>query len=392
MSARPIRILELRSVRGTGGGPEKTIILGTARTDPAQFDITVCYLRDARDAVFAVDAQARELGERYTEIVERRSLDPGIWRPLRQLVDDRRIDIVHSHDYKTDFLTWLLARRGNVRALATCHGWIDNSWRERRLYNPVDKWLLARFPRVIAVSGAIRDELVRCGSSAAGITVVPNGIDAATVRRVPSEGAAIRATLGISEHEVVIAGVGRLDPLKRFDLLVGAFAQLSAQHPERSLRLVIVGEGEHRAALTQQVGRLGLRDQVRLLGQRNDVARLHHAFDLFVQASHTEGAPNAVLEAMALETPIVATSVGGTAELVRHDVDGLLVPRDDETALVAAMERVLLEPEAARRRSASARRRVETELSFDSRMHRVEDIYRELMSDRRWTPSPTERS
>ena len=106
----PIRVLELRSVRGTGGGPEKTILLGSARSDPARFPVTVCYIRDLRDAVFEMGERARALGLDYVETRERHSFDWTIWPALRALVADRRIDIIHAHDYKTDLLALLLAR------------------------------------------------------------------------------------------------------------------------------------------------------------------------------------------------------------------------------------------------------------------------------------------
>ena len=76
---RPINVLELRSVRGTGGGPEKTILKGAARTDPSRFRVVVCYIRDRRDKVFAIDAKAAELGVHYVDVWERHSFDPSIW-------------------------------------------------------------------------------------------------------------------------------------------------------------------------------------------------------------------------------------------------------------------------------------------------------------------------
>src|SRR6185369_5453685 len=75
----PIRVLELRSVRGTGGGPEKTILAGAARSDPARFAVTVCYIRDQRDGIFALDKTAADLGVDYVEVRERHSLDRAVW-------------------------------------------------------------------------------------------------------------------------------------------------------------------------------------------------------------------------------------------------------------------------------------------------------------------------
>src|SRR5437762_3353055 len=96
----PIRILELRSVRGTGGGPEKTILLGAAQTDPRRFAVTVCYIRDNRDLDFRIDKQALDLGVTYVEVRERHSFDPAIWRRLKRIVREQQIQIVHSHEYK----------------------------------------------------------------------------------------------------------------------------------------------------------------------------------------------------------------------------------------------------------------------------------------------------
>ncbi|MGC4081723.1 MAG: hypothetical protein QM736_06370 [Vicinamibacterales bacterium] len=96
--SRPIRVLELRSVRGTGGGPEKTILQGAARADRDRFAVTVCYLRDVRDDVFEIDAVAGNLPVDYIEVRERHSFDPGVWGQLRRIIRDRKIDIVHAHD------------------------------------------------------------------------------------------------------------------------------------------------------------------------------------------------------------------------------------------------------------------------------------------------------
>jgi len=145
----------------------------------------------------------------------------------------------------------------------------------------------------------------------------------------------------------------------------------------RSRSLVIALQG-----VEAQIDARHLGSCCRLLGHVDDVPLLHHALDLFVQSSTYEGTPNVVLEAMALETPIVATDVGGTAELVTHGVEGLIVASSDVGALTAAMQAAIAGDEAARARVAAARRRVETDLSFESRLRALEAIYRELAQAR----------
>lgn len=372
---RPLRILELRSVRGTGGGPEKTILLGARRADPRRFAVTACYLRDLRDRDFGVTAQAAGAGVDYVEIHERHSFDPAIWPALRRLVRDRSIDIVHAHEYKTDFLALMLARVEGIAPLATVHGWSGQTSREK-LYYAADKRLLARFPRVIAVSRQIKDVLVEHGAKPERVSVVRNSIDPLAFRRRAELEGEARAALAISTDATTIGAVGRLEPEKRFDLLLEAFATVRGQNPR--VTLLVAGEGAARKGLEALAMRLGLGPACRFLGYHRDVIGLHHALDLFVQSSDREGTPNAVLEAMALGTPVVATAVGGTTELIDPDVHGLLVPRGDAALLARAIERALADRPASAARAAAARARVERELSFDVRMAAVDRVYEEL--------------
>jgi glycosyltransferase involved in cell wall biosynthesis len=375
---RPLRILEFRSAEGAGGGPEKTILLGAALAEPRRFAVTVCYIRDARDSGHDIEARARQLEVDYVEIRQRRLLDPAIWRAARRVVQYGNIDIVHAHDYKTNLLALLLARTDATIPLSTAHGWTGRSRRERFLYYPIDKRLLTRFPIVIAVSDRIRTELVRAGARPERVRTVLNGIDHHAFRRRRQRDAAARAKLGIGPDEVVIGGVGRLSPEKRFDVLLEAVASLHQRRPE--LRLLIAGDGPSRPALEALAGRLGIASICRFLGHYTDVIELHHALDLLVQSSIYEGTPNVVLEAMALETPVIATDAGGTPEILEPGVHGLIVPPDDCAAIVHAVEQALADREATARRTKAARYRVEHELSFSARMGRVEAIYEELMN------------
>ena len=345
--------------------------------------MTVCYIRDARDTVFAIDKKAGDLPIDYVEVVERHSFDRSIWPVLRRLVRNRHIDIVHAHDYKTDVLVWLLHRAEGVIPLSTAHGWAGHSRRERLLYHRMDKQILRLFPKVLTVSEDIRQELLRSGAKPGSVQTVLNGIDHTRFHRDRSREAQIRQHLGIADDEVVIGAVGRLETEKRFDLLIEAFAALRVARP--MLRLAIVGEGSLRSALVAQVDRLGLGGVCHLLGQRSDIVDLHHTFNVFVQSSSNEGAPNAVLEAMALETPVVATAVGGTAQLVRDGIDGLLVPAGKVDALADAINCVVTDAQAAAVRVVSARHRVEKELSFDARMATLEAVYTELYDQHRTT-------
>lgn len=373
---RPIRVLELRSVRGTGGGPEKTILQGTARTDRSRYEITVCYMRDERDPVFSIDDRAGQLPIDYVEVRERNSFDWKVWPKLRQIVRDRRIDIVHSHDYKTNLIAYFLGKYERVVPLSTVHGWTGHSTREKILYYPADQRILARFPRAIAVSGEIKSVLVRAGANPERVTVVLNGIDPAKHLRDRAQEATVRAEVGIPAGRRVIGSVARLEPQKRYDLLIQAVARLRLSDP--SLHLLLVGDGSKRAELEAQAA-AQLPGAYTFLGNRSDIVRLHHAFDCYVQSSDYEGTSNSVLEAMALETPLVATDVGGTREMAVDGTHALIVPPGNLERLSAAIADVFARPDEAAARAARSRLRIETDLSFETRMRHVEAIYDEIV-------------
>ena len=390
MSGPRASILELRSVWGTGGGPEKTILFGAELADRSRFDVTVCYLRDERDTVFGIDRRAKDLQIDYVEVRERHSFDPRIWTQLVALVRERSIDIIHAHDYKTNALAYFLGKATGAIPMTTSHGWTGDSLRERLVYYPLDKRLVARFPRVIAVSTDIKDELVSRGADPRRVVVMLNTIDARAFRREPGVRERVRSSLGLTSDQFVLGTVGRAEKQKRFDLLIDAFAELSRRRP--SLRLVIVGDGTLRQELAKQVERLALQERCLLLGHRGDISQLHHAFDAFVQSSDYEGTPNAVLEAMAMESPIVATDAGGTREIAEPGVHGLIVPIGDRLRLIAAIEQTMNDPAGAAARAAAARTRVETVLSFEARTRRLEEIYDDMLMERQAAVPRTSRA
>jgi len=375
----PVRVLDIRSVRGTGGGPEKTILLGAVKADRSRFAVTACYVRDERDSVFEIDKLAGALGVEYAEIRERHSFDLRIWPKLRQLVREGGFDLIHAHDYKTDLLALLLARAEGVLPIATAHGWSGTSFRERAIYYPADRRLLARYPKVTAVSPAIRDALMRAGARTERISVILNGVDPTAFRRDPAKRETARAALGVEPGHIVVGAIGRLEPIKRIDLLIDAAARLRRRHPE--LRLIVVGDGSLRSELQGRAERLAP-GTCRFLGKRTDVAAVHQALDAFVQPSDSEGTSNALLEAMAMETPIVATSVGGTPALVRDGVDALLIPPGSVDRLVEAIDRTIGDRNETMARVKEARARAETELSFAARQRKLEAVYEQLLASR----------
>ena len=142
---------------------------------------------------------------------------------------------------------------------------------------------------------------------------------------------------------------------------------------------MLVGDGPERRRLQALAHELGIAERVAFLGFREDVPRLLESADVVVLPSLAEGLPLAVLEAMAAGTPLVATAIGGTDEAVVDGVTGLLVPPGDASALAAAVNRVLNEPEEARQRAEAAAARVASDFTADQMVVKVESVYNELL-------------
>lgn len=203
------------------------------------------------------------------------------------------------------------------------------------------------------------------------VEVLHNGVDTAALdpaRCVHRR--EVRRELGVSEETSLVTAVGRLTAVKNYPLLLRSFAQALRAFPGAAL--AVVGEGEELESLKALSEALDIADRVRFTGFRKDVSEVLHASDLFVHASLMEGFPNAILEAMAMGKPVVATEVGGVPELVAHGETGLLVPSGDEDALAKALLRLLNAPEASGKMGDVGRRRVRQCFDQDAQVLKLE--------------------
>ena len=374
---RPVRVLELRSTSAQGGGPERALLLAAAAARAHRLEETLCFLRRRGEPELWVHRRALEMGTASHVVEERFAIEPRTPGRLRRLVRRHEIQIVHGHDYKADLLAFLLARLEGVLPVATAHGWPVRTARERLLYYPGDRRLLASFPLVFAVSSDLRDRLLAAGAAPASVELLPNAVDVDVFRADEAARARVRKEWGVGESERVIGSLGRLDPEKRPDLLLDAFAAVASQRSEA--RLVISGAGTLGPWLEAEASRRGLAGRSIVLGHRSDAENVLRGFDVFVQCSDSEGSPYGLLEAMASETPVVATAVGDTPAVVRDQLDGILVRPGDPQTLARAVDDVLCDPGAARRRAVAARERVCAERSLAARQARVAESYRRLL-------------
>jgi glycosyltransferase involved in cell wall biosynthesis len=368
----------LRTVTGQGGGPEKTI-LNSPRFIGAGFEMRLAYLRPRHDRVYDMPARARDSGVELIDIPETGPLDPRALWQLTQAIRKFKPDILHAHDYKTNLLAIMCRRWSGAAALTTMHG--SGVWSPRlSLYYRLDRWTLPRMDHVIAVSRDVQQTALSLGVPSSRCSLVHNAIDATYFRRNLVK-ARLREKLGLPADRVIVGAVGRLSREKGFDVLTSAVrALLRSGH---RVHLIIVGDGPERDSLMQLISSLGCDDHVQLLGYRSDVIELFHCMDMFVLSSLREALPNVVLEAMAMEVPVVATRVAGVPDVIQDQENGLLVDPGDSQALAAAIEQLIRSPSWRHRLSGAARATIEQRFSFEERMKKIRQIYESVLNRRR---------
>jgi len=172
-----------------------------------------------------------------------------------------------------------------------------------------------------------------------------------------------------------LVSVGRLAAQKGYPVLIEAVALLRRRG--RNVRLTLVGEGSLRSALEKLIALRGLGDQVHLVGACNHdrVTEYYESSDAFVLSSFLEGIPVVLMEAMAMELPCVATWITGVPELIEKDLEGLLVPPASAAALADAVERLMQDPEAARRLGSAARRKVIAKYHLERNVERLAEEF-----------------
>jgi glycosyltransferase involved in cell wall biosynthesis len=375
---RPINVLDLRDTHEIGG-PGKTILETYRAVDPAKYQLHlgVFLTRDESDDTPFVRA-ARELGMPVHLIRGFNQHDPRLISRVADLVKTLNIDILHSHEVKSDVITYLAAKLRPVATVTTLHGWIGNS-RKQQLFVAIDKRVVRGFDLVIAVSSLMRDQIAAAGVPADRLRLLHNGIVLDRYRRTGKKGF-LAEVIGHAPRGPVLSSIGRLSREKGHADLVEALALL-ARRGQRAT-LVLAGDGPERQPLLDQIRACGLDDSVHLIGYVSRPERVLEETDLAVLPSHTEGLPNAALEALAMEIPVLATRVGGTPEVITDGDTGRLVPAHSPESLAQAVASFLDDRASWQQMAHRGRIMVEQNFDFKSRTQALEAMYAELMSRR----------
>lgn len=375
MTTRPLRVLH--AVKGLGpGGAERLLCAAAAARDRDVFDYEVAYVLPWKDHVVpeltssgvAVHCVGRGTGR------VRPVLDPTWAARLRALLRSRRYDVVHVHSPMVAGVVrpvvWSLGRQRPKLVSTEHNGWNTYSWPTRLVnsatYGLDDAHFAVSEPVRASVSSRHRDD----------VTVAVHGVRVDDVRAMRAERTAMRYELGLADDDIVVGTVANYIAQKAYPNLFAA-AKIALDANPR-LRFVAVGQGQLKAEIEAEHASYRFGDRFLLLGYRPDAVRVLAGCDIFTLASHFEGLPVALMEALALGLPVAVTAVGGIPDAVMDGTEGLLVPPGEPDRLAAAVLQIAGDPHTREQMATAAYHRG-SEFDISRAVRQVEAVYRQLV-------------
>lgn len=345
-----------------------------------QIDATVFCL----DGLGELGQQLLDAGTPVITLGRKPGMDWNVSKRLASEINNRKIDVLHAHQY-TPFFYAALARlrhRVSSKILFTEHGrhYPDVVSTKRRLAN---RWILQHYADISTACCDFSTAALRNIEGFPNAFTLRNGVD---VRQLPGRGgekekAALREKLGMERGRPYAACIARFHPVKDHATLIRAWHAVNRSLSQA--KLLLVGDGSEKSSLESLINKLGGDDRgfassIEFLGIRHDVDQILRAVDVFTLTSVSEAASLTLLEAMASECASVITDVGGNSEHLRESVDGYLVPRGGDEALAKRLVQLLRDPDTARQMGASARQQVRANFNLSDAVSKYHKHFRSL--------------
>ena len=303
-----------------------------------------------------------------------------LWQRVRRYLIDNQISIIHSHTPRTIIHAFLAtAWLPKTIHLATKH--LLTNPQDRRWGLPIsiyDRFSLYLPDHLIAVSNHMYEQIISTPLiSKSCVSAIPNAIPVEIFFH-PDLRDDCREEFGLTPEIIAIGFAGRMEKVKNIDLLLIAFQQILDKHPNS--RLLLVGEGSKQMEWKNLADRLGVSHSVIWAGFRSDMPRILAALDIFIQPSINEGLSLATLEAMAACKAVIATDVGGTSEIIRNNLTGLLITPGSSDSIAAAIREFLEYPEKRKMLACAGQIYVNEKFHINRMTDSYQCVYTELIN------------
>lgn len=352
------------------GGTEMVIKNIIEASDKERFAMSIFCIEEPLGP-WGIDMQNN--GVSINSVSRKEGFDFSVIRAIRKRIKTNGINVVHCHQY-TPWVYGTLATLGlKAKVIFTEHGrfYPDSSSWKRRFINPV---LAAMTDAITAISIATKNALVDYEFlNASRIQVIYNGIKALPNSNTQAE---TRRKYGIDDDTTLLGTIARLDPIKNHPMILRGLKQCVDMG--LNVKLMIVGDGEQRQVIEELISNLDLTNHVILTGYISLPADLLAAFDIYLLTSFSEGTSMTLLEAMSIGKACVVTDVGGNAEVVKHELNGLVIESDNDEHLSLSIKRLMINPLDILKMAKSSKERYSTLFSADKMAFEFSKIYERL--------------
>ncbi len=304
-----------------------------------------------------------KLEKKYWKTIDFGSIfNPIYWFKVYKYIKQEKPDIVFSHLWFSNTVIRIVCKLSNIKNVFTFEHNVYDSIKSARVYLS-DKLLQSWSKKIIAVSGAVKESLIKHGIREKNIVVINNGIDISKYKKEPNPN--LKKSLNIAEDAFIFLTIGRLISQKGIDILIESFSRVS-----KNSVLVIVGQGKDELQLKNLTKKLGLEQRVHFLGVRHNIPDILAISDVFVLASRYEGQGIAVLEAMASSRPIIISDFPAGRDMISPGENGLVVRRENVEELANGMEKLMNDPNLRKNLSESAFKTVQ-DFSIQNHVNKI---------------------
>lgn len=315
------------------GGAERLVVDDINEMVRRAVDVKLITLRREYQKSFVPELNLREDARQCVPF--RHFFDIRSWFMLLRSIKVFKPDLLITHLWYANTIGRLAGIMAHTKRIISFEQVLSDTIRSKKSY-AVDWILQFKTKKVIAVSDAVRDSLVRHGIKPKRIDVLYNSIDL-KVYSASYDRSVVRKEYGIPDNAFLYVYIGRLlVHQKAVDVLIEAFRDVA----DNNTYLLIVGKGKDRKMLERKVREYGLEERVIFTGVRSDIPRVFASSDCFVLPSHYEGLPLVLTEALAAGAVVIATDFEGAREIITHEENGLVVQKNDPKALTDAMMRI----------------------------------------------------
>jgi glycosyltransferase involved in cell wall biosynthesis len=370
---RKINVLQFITPTGFYGA-EMWILALSKYLDPAKINCQLFVTNESECQNIEIYNRFKALGLNAHQIKMNGRFDPRVILKQFRLIKQNKIDIIHTHGYKSDILGILVAKLTGIKAVSTPHGFENVKDIKLQLFISLGCISLRLFDRVVPLSEELHSGIKKIGVNTNKIRLILNGVDLEEIEWERKR--KWSSTYYKNTHERRIVYVGQIAFRKNISDLIKTFDILYKE--QKNIRLIIIGDGPDKNKLEQEAASLSSGHRIDFLGYRDDRLRLLKEMHLFVMTSSLEGIPRCMMEAMAMELPVAAYRIPGVDKLVIQGKTGLMVDFGDIVGLKKCWEKLLFDKEYAKQIARNGREYILKNYSAKRMAEEYTSLYSEL--------------